>query len=907
MLKFQEATKGASGPAAACADPETLVARRYVLRQKLGSGSFGTVYLVSDKKAKRGEALKVLKEIPIGALNPNETVQANMEAQLLSRLDHPAIVKFHTSFVEQDSFCIVTEYCEGRDLDCKIQEYKEAGKVFPENQIMEWFAQLLLGVAYMHERRILHRDLKSKNIFLKNNLLKIGDFGVSRLLMGPCDLATTLTGTPHYLSPEALKHQGYDTKSDIWSLACVLFEMCCLTQAFTGSSFLSIVLKIMEGDTPSLPERYPRELNAIMERYRDVQQGAQCSGRTGKPAPSDPCSMLNKSPSLRPSATEILKVPYINAQLQDSSNEAEGEAVLPGVDTGTAPVQTYAWAAGETLRRILSYENQSVFAKTVAISRPPFLLRPQSELCCGCVGSQLRGCSPQRGQCHRRRVAQLGVLVKTARRSAAGAFSVPREHLRRVAVSEEAQSGGHAHKVKLVSRVALERVVCGGTTQVSCPCSLLFTDEKTEAHRGSVSQGSGARERWRQRKAHLQTLRALSEVQKMTPRERMRLRKLQAADGTARRLKKIVEEKYEENNKRMQELRSQNFQQVNVDVLHVSSLFLLERFLPKNTETTTTAAADVTPAPTVFHSAMATARMKSIRESAMRRLGAEAFEEVYRYLRRARQRGASEPEVLQSLGRLVPRVGDCFEVDQLLYFEEQLLNTAGRGRRRPSSEPLSAKAGAQRAVVAPGSPSGEPLSAKAGAQRAVVGQRDPRGSTRGARVPTARPPGGEWTPRQRFASWARYSRHLVNLRTSSHAGPAQRVVAHFYAKRLTLEQLLAVEAGTTQAKDHGLEARSSSSDQSRDQTTALPGPPPCQLLNRVLRTRLGLQLSVGLSPVLGLVRVPLYTLRDGVGGLPAFLENSFIGAAREQLLEALQDLELLEPGSVSRLKIPARH
>ncbi|XP_027631529.1 serine/threonine-protein kinase Nek11 isoform X1 [Tupaia chinensis] len=416
MLKFQEATKGASGPAAACADPETLVARRYVLRQKLGSGSFGTVYLVSDKKAKRGEALKVLKEIPIGALNPNETVQANMEAQLLSRLDHPAIVKFHTSFVEQDSFCIVTEYCEGRDLDCKIQEYKEAGKVFPENQIMEWFAQLLLGVAYMHERRILHRDLKSKNIFLKNNLLKIGDFGVSRLLMGPCDLATTLTGTPHYLSPEALKHQGYDTKSDIWSLACVLFEMCCLTQAFTGSSFLSIVLKIMEGDTPSLPERYPRELNAIMERYRDVQQGAQCSGRTGKPAPSDPCSMLNKSPSLRPSATEILKVPYINAQLQ--------------------------------------------------------------------------------------------------------------------------------HLMCRYSEMSLEDRTCG--------C------QKEAVHIVNAMQ----------RKAHLQTLRALSEVQKMTPRERMRLRKLQAADGTARRLKKIVEEKYEENNKRMQELRSQNFQQVNVDVLH---------------------------------------------------------------------------------------------------------------------------------------------------------------------------------------------------------------------------------------------------------------------------------------------------------------------------------------------------
>nr|XP_055151430.1 serine/threonine-protein kinase Nek11 isoform X11 [Symphalangus syndactylus] len=216
MLKFQEAAKCVSGSTAISTYPKTLIARRYVLQQKLGSGSFGTVYLVSDKKAKRGEELKVLKEISVGELNPNETVQANLEAQLLSKLDHPAIVKFHASFVEKDNFCIITEYCEGRDLDDKIQEYKQAGKIFPENQIIEWFIQLLLGVDYMHERRILHRDLKSKNIFLKNNLLKIGDFGVSRLLMGSCDLATTLTGTPHYMSPEALKHQGYDTKSDIW-------------------------------------------------------------------------------------------------------------------------------------------------------------------------------------------------------------------------------------------------------------------------------------------------------------------------------------------------------------------------------------------------------------------------------------------------------------------------------------------------------------------------------------------------------------------------------------------------------------------------------------------------------------------------------------------------------------------
>ncbi|XP_058289705.1 serine/threonine-protein kinase Nek11 isoform X6 [Hylobates moloch] len=573
MLKFQEATKRVSGSTAISTYPKTLIARRYVLQQKLGSGSFGTVYLVSDKKAKRGEELKVLKEISVGELNPNETVQANLEAQLLSKLDHPAIVKFHASFVEKDNFCIITEYCEGRDLDDKIQEYKQAGKIFPENQIIEWFIQLLLGVDYMHER----------------------------------------------------------------SLACILYEMCCMTHAFAGSNFLSMVLKIVEGDTPSLPERYPKELNAIME------------------------SMLNKNPSLRPSAIEILKIPYIDEQLQ--------------------------------------------------------------HLMCG------------------------------------------------------------------YSEMTLE------DKNLDC--------QKEAAHIINAMQ----------KRIHLQTLRALSEVQKMTPRERMRLRKLQAADEKARKLKKIVEEKYEENNKRMQELRSRNFQQLSVDVLHekthlkgmeekeeqtegrlscspqdkdeerwqgreeefdeptlenlpesqpIPSMDLCElesivedatsdlgyHEIPEDplvaeeyytdafdsyceesdeeeeeialerpekeirhegsqpayrtnqqdsdtealakclenvlgctsldTKTITCVAEDMSPGPTIFNSAMARTKMKRMKESAMQKLGTEVFEEVYNYLKRARHQNASEAEIRECLEKVVPRASDCFEVDQLLYFEEQLLITMGK-------------------------------------------------------------------------------------------------------------------------------------------------------------------------------------------------------------------------------------
>ncbi|NXH92289.1 NEK11 kinase, partial [Edolisoma coerulescens] len=587
MLKFQETAKHVTVARFNSACSDAGIARRYTIQRKLGNGSFGSVYLVNDRKAKQGEELKVLKEISVGNLKPNETVEANLEAQLLSKLDHPAIVKFYASFVERDSFCIITEYCEGGDLDFKIQEHKDSGKMFTQSQVIDWFIQLLLGVNYMHERRILHRDLKAKNIFLKDNLLKIGDFGVSCLLMGSCDLATTFTGTPYYMSPEVLKHQGYNTKSDIWSLGCILYEMCCMNHAFTGQNFLSVVLKIVEGETPSLPDRYPSKLNAVL------------------------CSMLNKNPSLRPAASEILKTPYIDEQLKK-----------------------------------IQYK----------------------------------------------------------------------------------------------------------FTQMTVKDKALNWQKETAPIFGAM-----------QKKVHLQTLQELSEVQKMTPRERMRLRKLNAADEKAKKLKRLAEEKYQENIKRMQEFRSRNFQQLNVNVLHhfsvspmvslaleaqacsetnnwevCQSLDCLAAPIPEDPEiaeeyykdefescsedseeeedaelswtvsktnhqvyvtfentdsdmeamvkylesvlnnsssgsrTVTRVSPGVPQGFRALNSTMAETKLKRMRESAIGKLGVEAFEAVYSCLKQARQQNASEEEIRRGLETLVSRASDCFEVDQLLYFEEQL-------------------------------------------------------------------------------------------------------------------------------------------------------------------------------------------------------------------------------------------
>jgi len=98
--------------------------------------------------------------------------------------------------LDRESLCIVTEYCEGGDLDQKFKELKKKQQSLDEEQVVEWLIQILIAVQYMHKSRILHRDLKARNIFLKSNQVKIGDFGISRILVGTMDVANTFTGTP---------------------------------------------------------------------------------------------------------------------------------------------------------------------------------------------------------------------------------------------------------------------------------------------------------------------------------------------------------------------------------------------------------------------------------------------------------------------------------------------------------------------------------------------------------------------------------------------------------------------------------------------------------------------------------------------------------------------------------------
>ncbi len=125
------------------------------------------------------------------------------EIKVLKQLNSPFVIKYKESFLEQNVLCIVMNFADGGDLYNMINHYKKRKTFMPESLILKIFTQICLALQHVHSKRILHRDLKTQNIFLtKNRDVKLGDFGISRVLQHTYDVARTAIGTPYYLSPE---------------------------------------------------------------------------------------------------------------------------------------------------------------------------------------------------------------------------------------------------------------------------------------------------------------------------------------------------------------------------------------------------------------------------------------------------------------------------------------------------------------------------------------------------------------------------------------------------------------------------------------------------------------------------------------------------------------------------------
>lgn len=132
------------------------------------------------------------------------------------------------------------------DLAYHVKKKRQKGEWFTETEIMNWFLQICLALEHVHQRKILHRDLKSQNIFLtSNNTIKLGDFGISKVLENTMDVAMTVQGTPYYMSPEVCQSKPYAYSSDVWALGCILYELCTLKHAFQSENLLGLVFKIV--------------------------------------------------------------------------------------------------------------------------------------------------------------------------------------------------------------------------------------------------------------------------------------------------------------------------------------------------------------------------------------------------------------------------------------------------------------------------------------------------------------------------------------------------------------------------------------------------------------------------------------------------------------------------------------
>ncbi|KAH0616095.1 hypothetical protein JD844_026939 [Phrynosoma platyrhinos] len=235
---------------------------KYIKVQKIGEGSFGKAILV---KSKENGKQYVIKEINISKMSNKEREESRREVAVLANMKHPNIVLYRESFEEGGCLYIVMDYCEGGDLFKKINAQK--GILFSEDQIMDWFVQICLALKHVHDRKILHRDIKSQNIFLtKDGTIQLGDFGIARVLNSTVELARTCIGTPYYLSPEICENKPYNNKSDIWALGCVLYEMCTLKHAFEAGNMKNLVLKIISGSFPPVSVHYSHELRSLISQ-----------------------------------------------------------------------------------------------------------------------------------------------------------------------------------------------------------------------------------------------------------------------------------------------------------------------------------------------------------------------------------------------------------------------------------------------------------------------------------------------------------------------------------------------------------------------------------------------------------------------------------------------------------------
>jgi len=265
--------------------------------KKIGEGSFSVVYKV---RRKQDHTLYALKKVKLQRLKDKERENALNEVRILASIKSPFVIGYKEAFIEEKdkSLCIVMEYAEQGDLYQKICQLRKMHMYMEESDVWRIFIQMVKGLKCLHDLKILHRDLKSANIFLFNDgSAKIGDCNVSKVVRK--GMGHTQTGTPYYASPEVWSDDPYDSKSDIWSLGCITYEMLNLHPPFRADNMDNLYKKVIHGQYGRINKKYSNDIVDII------------------------VSLLRVNPSERPSCDKILKLDTVMERI-DFFKDREG-------------------------------------------------------------------------------------------------------------------------------------------------------------------------------------------------------------------------------------------------------------------------------------------------------------------------------------------------------------------------------------------------------------------------------------------------------------------------------------------------------------------------------------------------------------------------------------------------------
>ena len=264
---------------------------QFEIINKIGEGAYSIVYTV---KRKEDGKIYALKKVKIKKLSKKEQTNALNEVRILASINSPYVIGYKESFINESdqTLCIIMEYADDGDLYQKIKLYIKNKTFFMEHDIWRIFIQITKGLNDLHEFNILHRDLKSANVFLfKDGTAKLGDLNVSKITTR--GLGYTQTGTPYYASPEVWKDKPYNLKSDIWSLGCVFYELIMLTTPFKGKSMKDLYEKVKKGDYPQIPNYFSPKFQIVIDQ------------------------ILKIKPEDRPNAGDILNMPEIMGKIEE--------------------------------------------------------------------------------------------------------------------------------------------------------------------------------------------------------------------------------------------------------------------------------------------------------------------------------------------------------------------------------------------------------------------------------------------------------------------------------------------------------------------------------------------------------------------------------------------------------------